>query len=398
MGKIMTVNLPDIGEGVVEGEVVEWLKREGDAVGQDEPVVVVMTDKATVELPSPHPGKLGKQHVQPGKLAHLNKPLYDLEVEGGEAPKAKKKAPPPIEQRPFKEAPVPHAQAPVQAGAALATPPVRHAAKQLGIDISQVRGTGKEGRVTLDDLKRYHRPPATAIVRLPDDEEQPWVGVRGMMAEKMAASKRLAPHFSYFEAVDATRLLKLKARIKEQADTEGVHFTFMPLFIRALSLTIKQYPLINSSLDAEEKKLFIHKHHNVGIAVSTKAGLIVPVMKNVESMGIEELARAFDVLKEKALSKTLQPAEMKGSTITISNYGVVGGGGLWATPVLNYPEVAILAVNRIKKQPVVSEEKIVVKDVLNLSWSFDHRVIDGDMAAKVSRFFASLIHNPAQLL
>ncbi len=378
--KIVTVPLPDIGEGVMEGEVVEWLKNEGEPLKQDEAVVVVMTDKATVELPAPYPGLLAKQYFKPGQIAIKGKPLYDIQVEG-EAPVLKETA------KTF--SPAPKAAKPKNlSGKALATPPVRHLAKELGIDLSQVSGSGKEGRVMREDLQRKEMYPAP----LSDDEELPLIGVKGLMAKRMAASKRTIPHFSYFESVDAARLLKLKDHAKKTGDKEGLHVTFMPFFIRALSLTIQKYPELNSSFNGQS--LLTHKHHNIGIAMSTPQGLIVPVLKEVQELPLEEIIRAFDALKQKAFTSE----DMKGSTITISNYGVFGGGGLWATPIINPPEVAILAVNRIQKQPLVKGEQVVVGDVLNLSWSFDHRVIDGDKGAHISHHFANLINNPAQLL
>lgn len=171
----------------------------------------------------------------------------------------------------------------------------------------------------------------------------------------------------------------------------------MPFFIRALSLTIYQFPMINSCYDEETGKLIIHKVHNIGIAMAAVNGLIVPVLKGVQELSLHDIIHAFDVLK-KAISGKLEPKEMKDSTITISNFGVLGGGGLWATPIINYPEAAILAVNKIQKQPAVKNDQVAIVDTLNISWSFDHRFIDGEQAAKVSSCFAKLIQNPAQLL
>lgn len=405
MGKLLTVNMPDIGEGVVEGEVVEWLKNAGDTLKQDEPVVVVMTDKATVELPAPRPGKLAKQYFQPGQIAVKDQPLYDIEVEGAaEAAEAERPqaAAPAAPKR--KEAPCPAKVAGSPAGIAgrkgLATPPVRHLAKQLGIDLALVRGTGKDGRITVDDLKGATgavAPPAP-IVAQEGDQERPLIGVRRLMAERMTASKDHIPHFSYFEKVDATRLVALREKVKEEASAEGIHVTYMPFFIRALSLCINQYPEINSSLDESSNKLIIHGHQNIGVAVAGPQGLVVAVLRDVQKMALEALIRAYEDLKKRATAGSLLPSETKGSTITISNFGVLGGAGLWATPIINYPEAAILAVDRIQKQPMVKNNEVVVRDVLNVSWSFDHRFIDGEMGAAISRDYCALIQNPAPLL
>lgn len=416
MSRIFTVKMPDIGEGVVEGEVIEWLKKEGDALKQDEPVIIVMTDKATVELPSPSPGKLIKQYYKPGQMAIRDKPLYDIELAGESAtvqskeeasvtaPAAPLKIKTEAQPESVKEQP---SQTVAEGGKALAAPPMRKLARDLGVDINKVAGSGKDGHITAEDIKSYlskapgpaaSKAPGTQILHLPEDEEVPIVGIRNLMARKMKESNEEIPHFSYFEQVDATRLVQLRDKVKEEADKKGVHLTYMPLFIKALSLTIKQYPNVNSMLDPASNTLVVHKHHNVGIAIATQLGLIVPVLKDVEKMTLSEVIKAYDGLKQKALAGKLHPNDMKDSTITISNFGVLGGGGLWATPIINYPEVAILAVARIQKQPMVKNDEVAIRDVLNLSWSFDHRVIDGDLAASISHYFSTLIHNPAQLL
>lgn len=386
MGKIFVVTLPDIGEGVVEGEVVEWLKSVGDPIAQDEPVVVVMTDKATVELPAPHPGVFVKQHYQPGEMAIQGQPLYEIETEK----EVKEKAP--VKQQKVRKA----AYTPAKSqGKILATPPVRQLAKTLGIDLSTINGTGPNGRVTVDDLQA---PFKTSLSALPGDEITPVTGIKGVMAKKMAEAKRSAPHFSYFEQVDVTRLIKLRKSLKTEGAKEGLAVTYMPFFIRALSLTIDSHPEINSVYDQENKNLILHKQHNIGIATMTPEGLIVPVLKRVETLSLEEIIRSYQHLREKIEANALEPADFQGSTITISNFGAVADTGRWATPILNTPEVAILAVAKIQKQPVVKNDQVVVQEMLNLSWSFDHRVIDGDLAAAASHDFSGLIRNPAQLL
>lgn len=394
MGERFTVTLPDIGEGVVEGEVVEWLKQVGDPLEQDEPVVVVMTDKATVELPAPHPGKLAKQYYQPGETALLDHPLYDIELKG-KAPAVKEKG----AEAPLKAeaAPLPTAK-PIPTptgGKVLATPSTRKLARDLGIDISTVTGTGNDGRVLPEDL-RGSRGVVEAIPRLPDDEEQPLIGVRKLMARKMARAKGTIPHFSYFEQIDAARLVQLYENFKKDAAKEGIRVTYLPFLVRALSLTLKEYPIVNSALDGET--LVIHHHHNIGIAMTSEQGLIVPVLKNVETLSMQDIVRACERLKQSALAGELQPKDMQEGTITISNFGVLGGGGRWATPVINYPEAAIVAVAKVKQQPFVRNGELVVCDTLNLSWSFDHRIIDGAQAAACSHHFSTLLQNPASLL
>lgn len=349
MEKIMTVAMPDIGEGVVEGEVIQWLKHVGDPVLQDEPVVVVMTDKATVELPSPYAGVMGKQYYQEGEISIVGKPLYDIEVQK-----------------------------------VLATPATRRLAKEMGVDLSRVTPTGKEGRVTKEDL-------------IPEgDTVMPLTGIPRLMAKNMTDSHREVADFSYFEQVDATRLIALKNKVKEEAAKEGVLVTYMPFFIRALSLTLSAYPLVNSSLTGE--KLILHEGHNIGIATATGQGLVVPVLKGVEKMHLQEVIRGYEELKNKAQRGRLEPGDFQGGTITISNFGPLSSGGFWATPVIRHPEAAILAVAKIHKQPVVVNNEIVIREMLNLSWTFDHRIVDGHLAAQFSRIFAGLLANPAGLL
>lgn len=400
-----TVTLPDIGEGVVEGEVIEWLKQVGEKVAQDEPVVVVMTDKATVELPSPHPGVLSKQYYKPGEIAIKGEPLYDVELAEQAIDNGIREAPKDIEiekkvERVLKTQKTPSVASLIreEREKALATPPVRKLAKEMGVDINRTQGSGKGGRVTREDLKMTRTWHPSCPLHLPDDEEKSLIGIQGLMAKKMAESKRMIPHFSYHEKVEASRLVKLREKMKQEGERQGVQVTYMPFFIRALSLTIKKFPMINASYEADLGKLLLHKQENIGLAMSTERGLIVPVLKGVHEMSLNAIIRNYDALKGNAFAGKLGKKDMQESTITISNFGVLGNGGLWATPIINYPEAAILAVNKIQKQAVVKNEQLAAVDILNISWSFDHRFIDGDLAAKVSGTFSKLIKDPAQLL
>lgn len=422
MSNIFTVTMPDIGEGVMEGEVISWLKKINDSIQQDEPVVIIMTDKATVELPSPYPGRLAKQYYEVGQIAIKDKPLYDIELHTkieAEAPHIQEPARP-VPSKELKaakkEKKLSKPELPSTSTKALASPPTRKLARELSIDINQVPGTGKEGRVTKEDLVKFHAgisqmaaPPkpqkgeprvfsVTPPLRLPGDHERPLIGIPGLMARKMAESKENIPHFSFFEQLDATRLVKLRESFKSEAAKEGISVTYMPFIIRALSLTINQYPIMNSCVDLEKNSIIMHQQQNVGIAITTEQGLIVPVLKNVQALSMPDLIRAYEDLKKKALANKLLSSDMKEGTITVSNFGVLGGGGLWATPIINYPEVAILGIARIHKQPVIRNGEVVVRDVLNLSWSFDHRIIDGDLAATISHHFSTLLQNPAPLL
>jgi pyruvate dehydrogenase E2 component (dihydrolipoamide acetyltransferase) len=404
--RIYTVTLPDIGEGVVEGEVIEWLKNVGDQVTQDEPVVVVMTDKATVELPSPYPGKIVKHYFKPGEISIKGKPLYDLELAEGIAaiPKQQAKFKENVSSKNLDVPDVKPVKCPKTCAEVLALPSTRRLAQEMGIDIEQVTATGRGSRITPEDLRRHIKTESaeisstavSRIISLPGDERVPIVGIKSLMSRRMIESKRHIPHFSYFEKVDATRLVRVREKFKDEGAKQNRKVTYMPFLIRALCLALKKFPQFNGSVDGNH--LIIHHQYNVGVAMASPFGLIVPVMKNVQDLSLIDIIHAYEELKARAAANKLHSQEMKEGTITISNFGVLGDGGLWATPIINYPEVAILAVNRIQKQPMVRNDEVVVREVLNLSWSFDHRIIDGDQAGDFSHYYTGLIENPAALL
>jgi pyruvate dehydrogenase E2 component (dihydrolipoamide acetyltransferase)/2-oxoisovalerate dehydrogenase E2 component (dihydrolipoyl transacylase) len=418
MNTIVTIKLPDIGEGVAEGEIIEWRKQPNESLNQDEPVVVVMTDKATVELPSPYPGKLIKQYYKPGEIASVGKPLYDLEVSSSVRPPQEKQefTKEKIEKKESIQSDEMLFTTSHETNKILATPSTRKLAKDLGVQIDSIEGTGKEGRVTDADVVLFHSKSnkrgislvpsgkragpeiyaSTPLLHMSDDEEKPLIGIRNLTAEKMVESKYIIPHYSFFDQLDCTRLIQLKDRIRIEAEKEGIKLTFMPFFIKALSLSLKKYPSVNGSVDIVDHKLVIHKHHNVGIATNTPLGLVVCVLKNVQDMSLQQVIRSYDFLMKKAREGKLERADMQDSTITISNFGTLGG--LWATPIINYPEIAILGIAKIRKEPVVKNDTVVIRDQVNLSWSFDHRVIDGNGAAEFSNIFIEILKNPAQVL
>lgn len=402
----LIVNLPDIGEGVVEGEVIDWLKKEGDLVKQDEPVVVVMTDKATVELPSPKPGKLHKIYVQAGQIAIRGKPVYSIKLEEGETLPDEIPTPPETLPCPnFAKSPALTANKPQPAfvrdhsTSVRTLPSTRHLARELGIDLNLIQGTGKEGIIEPRDLKAaFSSGLEEHPLRLPDSVDVPLMGIKLLMAKKMTESKTFIPHFSYFEVADATRIVKLKNSVKEKGMEEGISITWTPFFIRALSLTIEKFPIMNASVDMKGQKIIQHLHHNIGIAMAAPLGLIVPALKDVQNLSFRELVKAYNDLKERAFANQLKPHEFKEGTISLSNFGVLGGGGQWATPIINHPQVAILAIAKIQKEPVIKNDEVVPCEVVHLCWSFDHRIIDGDLAAKISDYFTKLIENPAKLV
>lgn len=413
MSEILTVNLPDIGEGVVEGEVIAWLKAVGDDLAQDEPVVQVMTDKATVELPAVKPGKLAKQHVQVGVLAIKDKPLYDIEVSGsakGEAP-SKKEEKPAAKATPEKvEQPVPASkpQPPATGQKALASPSTRHYAREKGVNIHEVSATGKGGRVTRDDIDRHlaggsssmpifgSARTSTPVFNFADDERVPLRGIRKIIAERMVESKHTIPHFAYFDEVDLTELVALRKELKEEAAAMGSKLTYLPFFVKAFSLAIPKFPQVNASLDLSTQEVVYHKVQHVGMAVATDNGLVVPVLRDVNKKSILELCVEIEDLAERTRNGQIKSEELKGSTITISNIGSIGG--LFATPIINYPEVAILGMTRLQERAVVRQGQIVVRHMMNLAWCFDHRIVDGAVAAQFSNEIIRFLENPSRML
>jgi pyruvate dehydrogenase E2 component (dihydrolipoamide acetyltransferase) len=393
---IHTVNLPDIGEGVVEGEIIEWLKQVGDPVKRDEPVVVVMTDKATVELSAPYPGTIAKHYFQVGEISLRDRPLYDIELTVGEVTTTSKTT----QLKESVYTPPPKIDSPVKTSQARcsdqvqATPKVRHLAYELGIDIEKVNGTGSHGRVLLQDLTREtpsSNHPSTPLVKhLEDDEVVHLHGIRAVMARRMGQT--YIPQFSYCEMAEASHLVKQRQHLKEQIAAKGIVLSYMPFLIYTLSRVAKIHPEINSSIDAHSCTWIKHRQHNIGIATAGPDGLIVPVLKGVQAMNLQEIIDAFETLKMKTLAGKLAASDMKEATITISNFGTLGDG-LWATPMISEGEVTILATARIRKNPIVKDGEIVIADQLPLSWSFDHRLVDGELAAKISTNYCNLLQD-----
>ncbi|WP_242355014.1 dihydrolipoamide acetyltransferase family protein [Anaeromyxobacter sp. SG64] len=413
------LELPDIGEGVVEAEVQQWFVKPGDVVAEDQPLVEVMTDKATVVIPSPKRGRVVRLFWKVGDVAKVHSPLVELELEGASAPPPS--APSTAQAKAGTEAPaaraatqaVPLAAAPGAAPAlsqrpagqkALATPAARALARALEIDINAVAGSGPGGRVTKEDLAEFRnatnghgRPergtapsaevmparPAAPIPLRPEgggaEERVPLRGVRKRIAENMARSKRTAAHFTFVEQCDVTELARVKDRIAAAAKEEGVKVTFLPFIVKAVVAALRKFPKLNATMDDERGELVLHRRHDIGIASATDAGLVVPVVRGADRRSLVELAREIERLAQDAKAGRARPEDMGRSTFTITSLGALGG--MFATPVLNYPEVGILGVHRIRPTPVVRDGQVVVRDVMHVSITSDHRVIDGHEAA-----------------
>ncbi|MBY6277348.1 dihydrolipoamide acetyltransferase family protein [Symbiobacterium thermophilum] len=440
--------LPDVGEGLHEAELLRWLVKEGDTVTEDQPIMEVQTDKATVEITSPVNGRVVKLLGQPGDIlkVHSVVVIFDDgspgalptagEVASGVAaaapagaqPQASLDVPAPAAQpAPAPAAPPAPAPAPA-AGAgpadrprrALATPATRRLARELGVDINQVPGTGPAGRVTSDDVRAFAAgrtapAPAQAPTQAPseaaaptpatpapaapaeaDDERIPLRGIRKVIAERMVKSKYTAPHVTTVEEVDMTELMAFRAQAKELAARKGIKLSFMPFIIKAVVAALREFPYLNASIDDEAQEIVLHKRYHIGFALDTDAGLLVPVIKDADRKPVFAIAQEMNDLIARGREGKLAPDEMRGSTFTISNQGSIGG--LFFTPVINYPEVAILGIGKTQPRPVVRDGEIVIRQMAHLALSFDHRLIDGGMATRFLNRLAELLSDPTLLM
>jgi pyruvate dehydrogenase E2 component (dihydrolipoamide acetyltransferase) len=409
--------LPDIGEGVVEAEVVRWLVHEGEDLAEDQPMVELMTDKATVQIPSPKQGRVLRLEVEEGKIALVGKPLIVLDVSGATGAVALSKggngharSAGTISAGPSAMT-APTGSPSLEAGRVLAAPATRRLARELGVDLRSVVGTGPSGRVTSDDVRAAGGPhagarPATAtspLARPSDaaarppvtsvaDERIPLRGLRRKIAQKMQQSKNTAAHFTYVDEVDMTELVALRERSRRAAEERGVRLTYLPFIAKAVVAALRRFPMLNATLDDEKGEIVVRRSYHLGIAVATDDGLIVPVLRDADQKNLFELGREIDALGEKARTGKLAPGEASGSTFTITSLGKLGG--LFATPIINHPEVAILGVHEIKKRPVVVEGQIVIRDIMLLSVSFDHRLIDGHVGAAFAQQVKSYLEDP----
>ncbi|HSN90015.1 MAG TPA: dihydrolipoamide acetyltransferase family protein [Anaeromyxobacteraceae bacterium] len=409
------LELPDIGEGVVEAEVQKWFVAPGDAVEEDQPLVEVMTDKATVVIPSPRRGRIVRLFWKEGEIAKVHAPLVEIELDGAAAVRSAS-APAAGEAGGARSAPARDAApagetaggplgAPVRA---LAAPAVRALAREMGVDLQAVRGTGPGGRVTRDDLAAFRKggngavapqtPAAPAAARPSDppvEERIPLRGVRRKIAENMARSKRTAAHFTFVEQADVTELIVVKERMAAAAREEGVKVTFLPFVLKAAVAALRRFPRLAASLDEERQEIVVKRRYDLGIAASTEQGLVVPVVRGVDRLSLLDLAREVERLAQDAKAGRLRPEDVGGSTFTVTSLGALGG--LFATPVLNHPEVGILGIHRIRPTPVARDGQVVVRDVMHVSLTSDHRVVDGHEAAAFTYEVIRALEDPSLL-
>jgi 2-oxoisovalerate dehydrogenase E2 component (dihydrolipoyl transacylase) len=419
--------LPDLGEGTAEAEIVAWHVKIGDVVAEDAPLVDMMTDKATVEMTSPVAGKLIELNGAPGDMAAVGGPIAVFEVEGAGNAKAAAPAatPPPAAHVPVPDVDAvaetpPPAAAPVAEAAPrppvvspartiparpegekpLASPAVRRRAEDLGIKLGHVAGTGPAGRITHEDLDGFiaggaSAPSGPSLAKRTAIEEVKVIGMRRAIARQMQESKRRIPHFAYVEEVDMTELEELRVHLNAIKRPEQPKLTMLPFLMRSLVRVLPAYPQINARFDDEAGVVHRYAGVHIGIATQTSNGLVVPVVKHAEALDVwaaaAEVARVAEIARSGKGSKD----DLSGSTITVTSLGPLGG--IATTPVINHPEVAIIGPNKIVDRPVVRHGQVVVRKMMNLSSSFDHRVVDGYDAAEFIQRVKAMLEHPATL-
>ncbi len=427
--------LADLGEGMEEAEIVQWLINVGDTAKLDQTIAKVETDKAIVELPSPVAGQVKEIRVKDGETAKVGAVLVVFETS---APASEGST---SSQSTAQTAPPPRVQA---------APAVRKLAFELGIELEHVTPTGSSGRVSLEDVRAFaergktaapgsqngpqtehvgasakrsgarintsrpaplDRPVVTSPAQTehvgaqfiapaspptPQDQRQPLTGLRKRVAEHMERSWRAIPHATAFDEVDSTALIALRQALKPVAEQRGVRLTYVPLLIKLLIPLLKEFPIFNASLDEEKREIIIKRSYHIGVAADSPEGLLVPVMRDADRLTLVEVATKLEQLIEGAYKRTLALPEVSGSTFTLNNIGSFGGSS--GIPIINYPEAAILAVGRIQEKAIVQQGSVVIRPMMPLTLSFDHRLIDGAMSGEFLERFKELIENPHQLM
>jgi len=395
--------MPDIGEGVVEAEITAWHIKLGEHVNEDDPVADAMTDKATVELTAPVSGIVTKIGCGAGEIIAIGADLVVFETDEKSAIKQaapKKETPKPAPKKAkakpvSKPAPIASPSSAASSLRPLASPAVRKAAMEADIDLSRVAASGKVGQITHEDLKNHQSGGASALVKRTGSTEIKVTGMRRIIAQRMSASKRNIPHFSYVEAIDMTELEALRAHLNAGRAPHQPKLTLIPFFMRAIVKAVALWPQCNASFDDEAEMITQHNPVHIGMAAQTPAGLMVPVVRHAESLDIWQTATQITDLAEAAKSGSIGADRLSGGTITLTSLGPLGG--VVTTPVINRPQVAILGPNKIVPTPVVIDGQIVVRKMMNFSSSFDHRVVDGFHAAEMIQYIKNLLEHPATL-
>ncbi|MFQ5552121.1 MAG: dihydrolipoamide acetyltransferase family protein [Thermoplasmata archaeon] len=446
--------MPDIGEGLTEGEIGKWLVEEGQAIKENDPLVEVLTEKVNVEIPSPYTGTVLELLAEEGDIVDVGTAIVVIGAKGEKGKKGKakgkaKKEEPPVEEKPAEEKEQDKkakkeeepATKKAPSGKILATPAVRRLARELDVEIQEVTGTGARGRISEDDVRAFAEggapaeaevaeevPPEEApaeeeaaeeaLVEEPPAEEAPAEpapvvedvaappeelvervkirGIRRTISERMLQSKNTAAHFTYVEEVDVTELVSLRKRVKAWAEGRGVRLTYLPFILKALVAALKENPTLNGSVDWENEEILTKRYYNIGVATATDAGLLVPVVPNVDQKSILTVAKEVDELSERARAGKLTLEDVHDATFTVTSLGVIGG--VLATPIIHHPQLAILGVHKIAKRPMVQDGQVVIREMMNVSVSFDHRIIDGHVGAAFTQSLVRYLEDPGVLL
>ncbi|WP_258833111.1 dihydrolipoamide acetyltransferase family protein [Peribacillus frigoritolerans] len=414
---MMEFKLPDVGEGMHEGEIIQWLIKEGDAVKQDQPIVEVQTDKVNAELTAPAAGVVKKIFFSVGDIVEVGTTIFTIQEENGVSvpDTGISEEENQVGQSRDVNVNAEHITAKHhhQAVRALATPFVRQMAREMKIDIEKVKGSGPAGRITESDLKQFKENDSftrenakqhddktgqefTPIMGNEREERIPLKGIRKKIAEHMVKSVSTIPHVTHVDELEMDRLKEFKNQLKEYSDDKDIKLTFLPFFVKAIVIALKEFKTLNASIDERTNEIILKNYYHIGIATNTNEGLIVPVIKHADQKTIFQLADEIRQMATQAREGKLSIDQITGSTFTISNVGPIGG--MHATPIINYPEAAILALHKMEHRMVVRDLEGVIRLMMNMSLSFDHRLIDGVTAVQFTNKIKELLENPIRLV
>jgi len=405
--------LPDIGEGIVECELVEWLVKEGDTIIEDQPIADVMTDKALVQIPAMHNGTVTKLYYAKGDIAKVHAPLFEIErmASGAVASAVVEKSADKAVDNNATPAVKPtnascNAKKVVNAKA-VASPAVRRVARELNVNIHEIPGSGKKGRIFKEDVVSFtnmpaettesHNETAAKVGQTGGKRVEAIRGIKAVMAKAMVKSVSTIPHFTYCEEIDMTNLMALRSGMKESYAKQDIKLTMMPFFMKSISLALKEFPIVNTQVNDDCTEITYFDDHNIGMAVDSKVGLLVPNVKQVQNKSIVDVAKDIMRLTDSARSGRVPAEDLKGGTITISNIGAIGG--TIATPIINKPESAIVALGKLQKLPRFNDKgEVEARYIMQVSWSGDHRIIDGGSIARFCNLWKSFLENPSNML
>ena len=388
--------LPDIGEGIVECELLAWLVAEGDTVVEDQPVAEVMTDKATVQIPAMYSGVITKLHYQTGDIAKVHQPLFAMDVSGMNDD---------LDTQRTTNMSMQHSG---RQHKSLASPAVRRLAKESGIDINLIKGSGNKGRVMKGDVTSNSLECVTRNASVPlktadqltaetPAESTKMRGLQAAMSKHMAHAWASIPHFTVSDECTVDNLLAIKQTLSAQFAQADIKLTLLPFMVKALSLAMREFPIINASVSQDGEAIEYHSSHHIGIAIDTPKGLIVPNIKDVQALSIYQIAQRIQELVKSAQHNQLSAEDLRGGTVTISNIGPLGG--ITATPIINHPQVAIVALGKIQRLPRFNEhDEVVGVNIMNINWSGDHRVIDGATMVRFNNAWMQYLTQPVAML